>query len=299
MTETIETTEDLLRLLDENQEFRAAVRRKILTDEVIELPVKIAALTEQVALLSKEFAKFAGDTNTRLDSLENHAAGTNTRLDSLENHAAETNTRLDSLENHAAETNTRLDGMDKRLDSLENHAAGTNTRLDGMDKRMDKFDSTLNGVRGDVLENKLPSSLRQRIGDALGLRRVRPIWLARSVGSSSAREIEYEQKAERAADEGVITDREEGRLLDTDMVVRGLRTSDGSVVYVAVEASGVIKIRDIERARSSADILRRIYGVDAIPAVYGYSIAPQQERQAEADEEAGLQRALVFLEDDE
>ena len=278
MIATIETTEDLLRLLDENQEFRAAVRRKILTDEVLELPAKIAALTEQVALLSKEFAS--------------HAAETNTRLDSLENHAAETNKRLDSLENHAAETN-------KRLDSLENHAAETNKRLDGMDKRMDTFDSKLDGVRGDALENKLPSSLRQRIGDALGLRRVRPIWLARSVGASGSREIEYERKAEEANDAGVITDKEEGRLLDTDMVVRGLRTSDGSAVYVAVEASGVIKIRDIERARSSADILSRIYGADAIPAVYGYRIAPQQERQAEADEEAGLQRALVFLEDDE
>ena len=63
MIATIETTEDLLRLLDENQEFRAAVRRKILTDEVLELPAKIAALTEQVALLSKEFASHAAETN--------------------------------------------------------------------------------------------------------------------------------------------------------------------------------------------------------------------------------------------
>ena len=53
----IETTEDLLRLLDENEEFLTAVRQKILTDELMSLPAR--------------FSAFALKTDARLDNIEN------------------------------------------------------------------------------------------------------------------------------------------------------------------------------------------------------------------------------------
>ena len=68
-------------------------------------------------------------------------------------------------------------------------------------------------------------------------------------------------------------------------------TADGETVYIAVEASGVIGGGDISRVRQSADILEKMYGEDAIPAVYGFSIEPEQVKLKD-----GLAEVHVFLE---
>ena len=43
---TLNTTEDLLRAARENQEFREAFRREILTDDLINLPQRFEAHTQ-------------------------------------------------------------------------------------------------------------------------------------------------------------------------------------------------------------------------------------------------------------
>ena len=228
----IETTDDLLRLLDENEEFLTAVRSKILTQDLLHLPHR--------------FSEYAAETDRKIAAM--------------------------------------VDAVDALARNMAEHQISTDRRLDAL--------------RGDVLENKLPASLLQRLAAALKLRRLRPVWLARDHALGRGRAYEYERRAEDAVDEGIITDEEETRLLVTDMVVRALRVEDDSVMYVAVETSGVINTHDITRARSSAGILRRLYGTDAIPAVYGYGIAPQQTMQTEADEEAGKERVHIFLENE-
>ena len=48
MATTINTSDDLLKLLAENTEFYQAVRRLILSDELIELPERFARFTTEV-----------------------------------------------------------------------------------------------------------------------------------------------------------------------------------------------------------------------------------------------------------
>ena len=48
MATTINTSDDLLKLLAENTEFYQAVRRLVLTDELIELPERVASFTAEV-----------------------------------------------------------------------------------------------------------------------------------------------------------------------------------------------------------------------------------------------------------
>ena len=59
----INTSEDLLELLRENQEFREAVRQLILTDELLALPVEFQAF-------KTEFRSYAEVTDKRLQTLE-------------------------------------------------------------------------------------------------------------------------------------------------------------------------------------------------------------------------------------
>ena len=59
----IETTDDLIRLLREDEEFLEAARREILTQELLRLPALVAELSAQ-------FAEFSSRTNARLENLE-------------------------------------------------------------------------------------------------------------------------------------------------------------------------------------------------------------------------------------
>ncbi len=65
----INTTDDLLRLLDENEQFRTAVRNKILTEELIKLPA--------------EFEKFQNDTQKNFDRVDRRLDRVDRRLDGL------------------------------------------------------------------------------------------------------------------------------------------------------------------------------------------------------------------------
>ena len=230
MAMIIETTDDLIRLLRENEEFRAAARRELLTEELLELPNEFRKFKTEFAEFKTEFAEFKAETEQRF--------------------------------------------------------AGVDQRFDGIDRRLDD-------MRGYLLEGKMPTRLRQRIARAFGLRRPKTLWMAEHYVQPPSTAEEFNDRKELAFDNGDISDDEESRLEDTDMVMRA-RNADGQTVYIAVEASGVIGSRDIDRARDSAKILTKMYGEDSIPAVYGFTIDDNQVRQASATDE--LAEVHIFLE---
>ena len=95
---TIHTIEDLIQVLDDHPEWMEALRSRLLTRELAELPQTFARFVEEIRQFTAEMHQFVEVTKQRLDRLETHAAETNQRLDRLETHAAETNQRLDRLE---------------------------------------------------------------------------------------------------------------------------------------------------------------------------------------------------------
>ena len=219
----IETTDDFIRALRQNAEFRAAARRELLTQDLLELP--------------GEFKEFRAQTKE-----------------------------------FRTQTEQRFDGVDQSIRTLTN---------------------SVNDLRGSALEGKMPTRLRQRVARTLGLTRPRTLWLAEHYVQPPSRAEAFDSRKERAADAGEISVEEADRLTDTDMIMRAA-TTDGETVYIVVEASGVIGGGDISRVRQSADILEKMYGEDAIPAVYGFSIEPEQVEQAKP--KGGLAEVHVFLE---
>lgn len=120
------------------------------------------------------------------------------------------------------------------------------------------------------------------------------MWVARGIVAPVSRAEQFSLGIERAVENGTITDDEQGRLAETDMIARATRIADEAEVWIAAEASGVINDIDISRSRESATALAKLYRTEAIAAVYGYQIADAQRQRAEAGDE--LQEALIFLE---
>ena len=92
---TINTIEDLVRLLDEHPQWLDAVRARLLTRELIELP--------------QTLARFAAGTNERFDGVDQRFAEVDQRLDKIDQ-------RFDKVE---GEMNERFDKVDQRFDKVE------------------------------------------------------------------------------------------------------------------------------------------------------------------------------------
>jgi hypothetical protein len=79
---------------------------------------------------------------------------------------------------------------------------------------------------------------------------------------------------EDARDRGVLSDIEARDLYETDLVVRGRRSEDGTEVYLVVEISWDGEPHDVERAVQRAHMLAHI-GLVTIPVVAGEHILPE------------------------
>ena len=63
---TINSAEDLIRIARDNEEFRAALRRELLTEELLALPQTVAALTDNVSVLAKSIEEYKHSTDRLL-----------------------------------------------------------------------------------------------------------------------------------------------------------------------------------------------------------------------------------------
>jgi len=84
---------------------------------------------------------------------------------------------------------------------------------------------------------------------------------------------------EDARDRGVLSDIEAQDLYETDLVVRGRSSEDGTEVYLVVEVSWGVGPHDVERAVQRARALSHI-GLAAIPVVAGEHILPEAHERA-------------------
>ena len=74
MSSTIHTIEDLIRILDDHPEWTDALRARLLTRELIELPEKFTQFVAEMNSFVAEMNRFVEATNRRFDALENRVA---------------------------------------------------------------------------------------------------------------------------------------------------------------------------------------------------------------------------------
>ena len=94
---------------------------------------------------------------------------------------------------------------------------------------------------------------------------------------------EFIDRMDDALEDGRISEEQDGRIEETDFIIRAQRIRDRDDVWVAVEASNRVGESDIHRARLSADILAAVFQTEVIPVVAGYSIDPRDLARAEAE----------------
>ncbi len=298
---TTNIVEDILRVIRENPEAKAALRRELLTEELLQLPDRFSRFVEtsneRFSALEKTVSILLikqDEMSERQDAFAVKLDEFGTRLDKFGTRQDEFAIKLDKFDTRQDEFAIKLDEFGTRQDEFAIKLDEFGTRQDKFGTRQDRMQADLNALRGYALEEKLPSRLRQQLSPLLKIRRTRIVWLARTTGFMGGRAAQFEDELDSALDKGQISDSEYERLQVTDMVIRAISTSDDSPVYVAVEASGVINKEDIDRARISANALKKIYSAEAIPVVYGFSITDENSADARATDE--LDEVYVVIE---
>jgi len=100
----VEDFQDLLRLLEEHPQWQAELRRRLLTDELLELPALVRQLTERLDALTERVNALA----ERVDALAAAQVRTEHRLEALTERVNALAERVDALAAAQARTEHRL-----------------------------------------------------------------------------------------------------------------------------------------------------------------------------------------------
>ena len=252
---TIHTIEDLIRVLDENPQWAEALRARLLTRELLELPETVAALAATVAELSREFREFAKTTGDRLSSLEEGQQELRTDVTEL---------RTDVNELKIGQQELRADVNELKIGQQELRADVNELKIGQQELRTDVDDLK----RGQA-----------RLQDDVGFIKGRFIYdIVRGDAGVIASEMGFAlTHSLTRADLMNIT-----RLQETTDIPRGdmqsfhradliiqVTDSENRPHYIAVEASFTVNGRDSRRALRNAELITRFTGQPAHPALAG------------------------------
>ncbi len=231
MTTPINSFQDILNAMERDPALRDALRRFILTEEVLALPAQVKALTEAVEALVNESRELrAGQEQLRADVGELRAGQEQIRAD-----VGELRADVGELRVGVVELRTNVG----RLGGDVSHMMGT-------------------GYEGTVA----------RVADRLVRRELgltSPAVVMRGRGNTATPPM---PEIDQAAEAGKITWNESDDLVMADVIVRATG-QDGAPVYVVAEISITVQERDRVRAQRRAALLEKATGVTTIPVVIG------------------------------
>ena len=250
MAFTVDDFHALLRLLEQHPEWRADLRRVLLTEELLGLPQAVRALADQVARLAEAQAR----TEARLEQLAEAQARTEARVEQLAEAQARTEARLEQLAEAQARTEREL----QRLTDIVGAMRGELLELRYQRRAAALFQALLRRIR--LLDHQ---TLGQLLDDAVDAGRLRPedkseiLWADVVVtGQREGREVYLLAEVSSVVDRAdVQRAARRARLLEQATGVPTLAAVAGERILPDAEASaraaGVLAVRDGALAGSS------------------------------------------------
>ena len=287
---TIDTMEDLIQVLDDHPEWLEALRARLLSREVLDLPHSLAMFAAEMRDFKAQVDRFVAATNNRFDRVDAKLEPVDSRFDGVDAKLEGVDSRFDAVDSRFDGVDVRLDGVDSRFDAVDVRLDGVDAKLEGVDSRLDGVDARLDGVdvKLEGIDSRLESVDARLDGHDVALKRITDD-LGQLKGAH-ARSAALESATIIARDLGLRRTRSLSReeLLDlidsadtTDISVDDLRSfrvadlimeaaaEDGEICYVAVEISYTANGRDTTRAIRNAEFMTRFTGKRSFAVVSG------------------------------
>ena len=272
---TINTMEDLMRLLDESPEWLAAVRARVLTPELLALP-------EQLARLSQTVSEFAATTTAAITELQAGQQRLEARQDRLEAGQEELRQGQDELRQGQKMLEGRVDELQQGQDELREGQQRLEGRVDELQQGQEELRQGQQRLEGRVDElQEGQDELRQgqrrlegAVGDLRDLAAGRQAaeeadLIARSMGLVWTRTLARSEIWDFAEspDAAGIPARDLRSFRRADLLLEVVDPATNQPSYVTVEASYTADERDTNRAVRNADYMTRFTGRPARAAI--------------------------------
>ena len=241
---TVEDFRDLVQLLEERPQWRAEVRRLVLSDEYLAVPEQIAELQRQTAELQRQ----TGELQRQTAELRRETTELGRKSEQLRLEVAELRRDMER----------RFNDVDERIDRLQGDVGQ-------LKDNMGQLKDDMGQLRGDVAQlkgNDLERRYRERAYSYFG----RLIRKGRIIEPQKLYEM-----LDEAIERGVLSQRDRDQVGLADLVMRGRWIADGRQVMVLAEISALVDLNDVQRAVDRAALLAKT-GLPVVPVVAGASV---------------------------
>ena len=280
---TVNTVEDIIEALDANPILLEALRARLLTRELLELPRVVARLAASQAKTQEDVARLAiAQAKTQEDVARLFVAQAETqkemaRLAAVQATMGEEMKRLAIAQAKTQEDVARLAVAQEKTQVAQEKTQEEVARLAAFQARMG---DDLARLKGDRLEMKLQGNIHSVLGHRMKLRGTRVVRAA----FPSVIIQEFLNAIDSAADDGAVTDDQRNRILATDLIVAARRAGATQTIYISFEAAHSLDEDDVRRVLETGDALARVFPeAEIMGFIYGLSINERDRARAEAN----------------
>ena len=272
---TIDNTDDLLRLVREDSNFRATMRRELLTAELLEVPQRLTALEQSTAAL----IEYTNATNRRLDNIEADITVIKDDINVVKGDITVMKDDINVMKDDITVMKGDVNVMKDDISVTKNDVSVIKDDINGLGEAFRqevRAQSSYRGAHAQTAANRDRVRISNlfakfhaiRRTDAMPVRRNRlKTWLQ----GENAEVVEALNLRDRAWE----------TFLEPDIVaaVHDLMADDDAepAFYIVVEASYTGEAEDIDKAIDHAKIVHAVTGLDAYPIVAAVRLDDKME----------------------
>ena len=268
MTTVVNSFQDILDALEQNPEYRNAMRRLVLDEEFLRLPAIVRELQETVADLARTVREYMAVTNARLDRLE---AGQQELLAGQRELRAGYQELRGGQEVLQAGQDELQAGQDELRAGYRELRGGQEELQAGQDElraNQARMQGQLNNLIGTDYERRVARIIRRYAIRRLNLYNATVLYSVTMPDNNA-----IQQLLDDAVGSGLITNEMGDDMAETDLVLSGnFRAADGEFGYVLVEVSITVFEPDVDRAQTRAAILAQASQLPVTAVVVGETI---------------------------
>ena len=242
MATRINSFEDILNAMERDPALRGALRHHTLTDELLQMPVRLERIVEDITGLKKG-----------QDRLEEKVDGLGQKVDRLE----EKHDRLEA----------KVDSMSSDIDTLKNNVGSVGGDIDTLKDTVARMSRDVSRLTGTDYESNVATYVHR--------------FLRRSLGTNATAFSTQRDKSaltallDEAETHGILDAQETDDLNLADLVL----TSDGPTDYILAEVSITVRQDDIDRAAERARLPPKATARTVAPFAIGVREQPDLRRE--------------------
>ena len=287
MAFTVQDFEDLLRLLDERPEWQAALRQRVLTGELLEVPRLMRETAESQARTQQVLEAFGRRLDQReqqIDELAQLMKQLALRVDEIARQLEQLTRRVDVLAQRVeeiaaqlAQLTRRVDALAQRVEEIAEQLAQLALRVDALAELVDQLAQQVEQLTKQMNEMARQFAQYRRDTDQLKGMMLEMRYAQRPYAYFKdfirrARTLSVDELYDLL--EGLnLTEAEVRDVVECDALIFGRDPEDGKPTYLLLEASWTVDLEDVERASRRAALLSRA-GLTVVPVVAGYAARP-------------------------